>query len=156
MWNNRYDEWIRNEFEYWFRIFHWNVGKAYRVGLDFSCASTTGVQGKGCPLASLNCLNSCNASYMIDIMRILYYCVSWEILLCEHCLQAVQILLRESYQQVREILLLCEHCQWARHVITMECCLWVGKQILIQCECCLQVGEIMLLYEYVHPVNMTI
>ena len=120
MWNNRYDEWIRKGFEYWFRMFHWNVGEAYRVGPDFSRASTTRVQGKGCPLASLNCLNSCNASYMIDIMRILYYCVSWKILLCEHCLRAIQILLRESYQQVREILLLCEHCQWTRHVITMR------------------------------------
>jgi hypothetical protein len=67
------------------------------VGPNFSRASTTGVQGKGCPLASLNCLNSYNASYMIDIMCILYYCVSWEILLCEHCLRAVQILLCESY-----------------------------------------------------------
>ena len=34
-----------------------------------------------------------------------------EILLCEHCLQAVQILLHESYQQVGEILLFCEHRQ---------------------------------------------
>jgi len=91
-------------------MFYSNVGEVYRVRPDFSRASTTGVQGKGCLLTSLNCLNSCNASYMIDIMCILYYCVSWEILLREHCLQAVQILLRESYQQVEEILLLCEHC----------------------------------------------
>jgi len=34
-----------------------------------------------------------------------------EILLCEHCLRAVQILLHESYQQVGEILLFCEHRQ---------------------------------------------
>jgi hypothetical protein len=89
------------------------------VGPDFSRASITGVQGKGCSLTSLNCLNSCNASYMIGIMRILYYCVSWEILLCEHCLRAVKILLRESYQQVGEILLLWEHYQWARNLFTM-------------------------------------
>jgi hypothetical protein len=81
MWNNRYDEWIRKGFEYWFRMFYSNVGEVYRVRPDFSRASTTGVQGKGCLLTSLNCLNSCNASYMIDIMCILYYCVSWEILL---------------------------------------------------------------------------
>jgi hypothetical protein len=29
------------------------------------------------------------------------------------------------------------------------------QETLLQCECCLQAGEIILLYEYVHPVNMT-
>jgi hypothetical protein len=43
-------------------MLYWNVGEAYRVGPDFSSASITGVQGKGRPLTSLNCLNSCNAS----------------------------------------------------------------------------------------------
>ena len=48
--------------EYWFEMFDWNVGEAFRVAHDFSRTCITGVQGKGRPLASLNRLNSCNAS----------------------------------------------------------------------------------------------
>ena len=40
-------------------------------------------------------------------------------------------------------------------LLQCECCLRTGKQILILCECCLQAREIILLYEYAHPVNMT-
>jgi len=34
-------------------MFYWNVREAYRMGLDFSSASTTGVQGEGHLLTSL-------------------------------------------------------------------------------------------------------
>jgi hypothetical protein len=48
--------------EYWFGMFNGNVGEAFRVVHDFSRTCITRVQGKGRPLASLNHLNSCNAS----------------------------------------------------------------------------------------------
>jgi hypothetical protein len=48
--------------EYLFGMFDWNVGEAFRVAHDFLRTCITGVQGKRRHLASLNHLNSCNAS----------------------------------------------------------------------------------------------